>query len=84
MGGDYKLGMAYMILAMAHQRSGARVEAKAARERVLAIIERKSKQLNAGLTLANWHDWLMVLTLAREARGLIDPADKPAGAPEGK
>ena len=78
-GGDNKLGMTYMILAMARQRSGAHAEAKAALEQGLAIVARKSKQRNAGLTLVNWHDWLTVLTLAREARGLVDSAGKPGG-----
>jgi tetratricopeptide (TPR) repeat protein len=79
MGGDNKLGMTYMILVMARQRSGGHAEAKAALEQGLAIVERKAKQPNAGRTLLNWHDWLTVLTLAREARGLVDPARKPAG-----
>ncbi len=84
MGGDNKLGMACMILAMAHQRSGGHAEAVAALEQGLAIVARKSKQPNTGRTLLDWHDWLTFLTLAREARGLVDPARKPAGAAEGK
>ena len=84
MGGDNKLGMAYMILAMAHQRSGGHAEARAALQQGLAIVERKSKQPNTGLTPLNWHDWLTVLTLAREASGLVDPAHTPSGTPAGK
>ena len=76
MGGDNKLGMTYMILAMARQRSGAHAEARAALQQGLAVVERKSKQPNAGLTPLNWHDWLMVLTLAREASGLSIPCTR--------
>ena len=77
MGGDNKLGMACMILAMAHQRSGGHAEAKAALEQGLAIVARKSKQPNSGRTLLDWHDWLTFLTLARKARDWsIRPASR--------
>ena len=77
MGGDNKLGMACMILAMAHQRSGGHAEAVAALQQGLAIVARKSKQPNTGRTLLDWHDWLTFLTLrARRGDWSIRPASR--------
>ena len=83
-GEDNPRGMTYMILAMAYQRSGAHEKAKSALEQGLSIVESKLKRLDASRTPLDWHDWLTLLTLAREACGLVDPARKPAAAPDGK
>ena len=84
MGGDNKLGMACMILAMAHHdRAGTR-RPKRRSSKGWRSSQESRKQPNGGRTLLDWHDWLTFLTLAREARGLVDPARKPVGAAEGK
>jgi eukaryotic-like serine/threonine-protein kinase len=68
---------AYMVLAMAHYRSGQADEARIALAKGVEIAEKKLPRLDSGDLGDGWLDWIIAHALLREARALIQlPAGK--------
>ena len=65
--GDETRCIAYIILAIAYERSGGHVAANCI-EQGLLFVKSRSKQYDAGLTLLGWHDWLTILVLRHRRR----------------
>jgi serine/threonine-protein kinase len=64
--------LAWAVLACAHQRLGHRDDARWALERIRTRVRRAMPRIERGQLYGNeWHDWLALLILLREAEDLV-------------